>query len=235
MNIKNYPSVTVIICTLNEAENLPYVLPKVPGWINEVLLVDGHSTDNTVEIVKKLSPSARVVAQPGKGKGDALKQGVIEATGDIIVTLDADGQTSPDDIGKFVSPLLHGYDLAKGTRLSKGRPQNMALSRWLGNKLLVLVSNVLFGTNYTDICSGYNAFWKKAFLSLKLENDGFELEQEMNVKAWKFGLKVIEVEHEDAGRLGSNSKVSGFKQGFTDLWIIVRERFQHLALPVQVK
>ncbi|OGN87690.1 MAG: hypothetical protein A2Z74_07695 [Chloroflexi bacterium RBG_13_46_9] len=99
------------------------------------------------------------------------------------------------------------------------------MHRWIGNKILTITSNILFGTEYTDICSGYNAFWKQAFLRLKLTMNGFELEQEMNVKARKKGLKVVEVEYNDNHRLGNSSKVSGFKQGFIDLWVIVRERF----------
>ena len=219
------PAISAIFCALNEEQNLPYVLTKVPEWVDEVLLVDGHSTDRTVEVAKKLRPTIKVVYQPGKGKGDALKYGVQQATGDIIVTLDADGQTNPEDIPRFITPLLKGYDLAKGTRLAHGRPPNMPKYRWFGNKVLAITCNILYGTRYTDICSGYNAFWKSTFQRLKLSNNGFEMEQEMMVKAKKVGLKVVEVEHHDAGRLGSNSKVSGVKQGLTDWWIIVRERF----------
>ena len=215
----------MIICTLNEEENLLQVLPKIPDWIDEIILVDGHSTDNTVAVAKHLCPRIRVLIQPEKGKGDAIKHGILGATGDIIVTLDADGQTHPDDIQRFVTPLLNGYDLAKGTRLAKGRPPNMARYRWFGNKILAITANILYGTRYTDICSGYNAFWRSAFQRLKLTNNGFEMEQEVMVKAKKAGLKVIEVEHHDTGRLGSNSKVSGIKQGFTDLWIVIKERF----------
>jgi len=219
------PVVSVIICTLNEEANLPHVLPKIPAWVDEILLVDGHSTDNTVTVAKQLGPRIRVLVQPGKGKGDAIKHGTLEATGEIIVTIDADGQTNPEDIQRFITPLLNGYDLAKGTRLAKGCPPNMPRYRWFGNKLLATTVNILYGTRYTDICSGYNAYWRSAFQRLKLINNGFEMEQEMMVKAKKAGLKVIEVEHHDAGRLGSNSKVSGVKQGFIDLWIVIKERF----------
>jgi len=219
------PKITAIICTLNEEQNLPHVLPQIPVWIDEILLIDGHSEDNTVAMVKKLYPRVRVLAQPGKGKGDAIKYGVLEATGDIIVTLDADGQNDPKDIQKFITPLLKGFDLAKGTRLSRGRPKNMPRYRWFGNKILAFTSNILYGTRYSDVCSGYNAFKRRAFQSLKLTNDGFAMEQEMMVKAKKAGLKVTEVEHYDAGRLACYSKVSGIKQGFIDLWLIVRERF----------
>ncbi len=87
--------ITALVCTLNEAENLCHVLPNIPAWVDEVLLVDGHSTDNTVEVAKKLCPDIHILYQPGKGKGDALKHGIKHAKGDIIVTLDADGATDP--------------------------------------------------------------------------------------------------------------------------------------------
>jgi len=90
-----YPKVSVIVCTLNEANNLPYVLPKIPEWVDEIILVDGHSTDDTVEVAKKLCPNIRIFYQPGKGKGDALKYGIKHATGDIIVTLDVMGLLTP--------------------------------------------------------------------------------------------------------------------------------------------
>lgn len=221
---KNKPSISVIICALNEEVSLPHVLSKIPGWV-EIILIDGHSTDSTIEVAKQVCPRIRVLVQPGKGKGDAIKHGILKAAGDIIVTLDADGQTNPEDIQRFITPLLNGYDFAKGTRFAHGRPPNMSGHRWFGNKILTITSNVLFGTKYTDMCSGYNAMWKSAFQRLKISNNGFEMEQEMNVKAKKVGLKVVEVEHHDSGRMGNNSKVSGFKQGFTDLWIIIKERF----------
>jgi glycosyltransferase involved in cell wall biosynthesis len=219
------PKISVIVCARNEADNLPHVLPKIPDWIDEVILIDGHSSDSTIETAKKICPQVRILNQPGQGKGNAIKYGVNHAVGDIIVTLDADGQTNPADISRFIEPVARGYDLAKGTRFARGRPVHMPFYRWLGNQVLVMTSNILFKTQYTDICSGFNAFWKQSFLRLELVNDGFELEQEMNVKAWKKGLKVIEVNHEDCRRLGSSSKVSSIKQGFKDLWTIIKERF----------
>jgi glycosyltransferase involved in cell wall biosynthesis len=223
--VTKYPSVSVIICALNEEQNLPHVLPRIPAWVNEVILVDGHSTDATVVIAKQVRPDIRIVFQPGSGKGDALKCGIQQATSEIIVTLDADGQTNPEDIQRFITPLLSGYDFAKGTRLAHSRPPNMARHRWFGNKILANTANILYGTRYTDICSGYCAYWKSAFERLKLSNNGFGMEQELMVKAKKAGLEIIEVEHYDAGRLGSNSKVSGIKQGFIDFWIIIKNRF----------
>lgn len=222
----NCPPVTVLICALNEEQNLPHVLPRVPAWVDEILLIDGNSTDRTVEVAKQLRPDIKVLLQPDKGKGNALRYGIQQARGDIIVTLDADGETNPEDIPRFIEPLLDGYDFAKGSRFIDGRPPNMPWYRWFGNRVLTATSNLLHGTKYTDICSGYNAYWRSAFLRLKLTYNGFEMEQETLVKIKKAGSKVIEVYHYDAGRLGNTSKVSVLKQGLVDLIVIIRERFR---------
>ena len=218
-------TISVIICTLNEAENLPHVLPKIPNWVGEVILVDGHSTDNTVEVARKLSSDIKVLYQPGKGKGDALKYGVREASGDIIVTLDADGETPPEDIHRFIKPLLDGYDFAKGSRLSHGKPIRMPRYRWFGNKILALTFNILYGSQYTDICSGYNAFWKHAFLKIPLSYDTFQMEQQLLARAYRLGLKIKEVAYHTDGRIGGHSKTSGIKQGFIDWFVVIKERF----------
>lgn len=220
------PRVTVLIFTLNEEATISHVLSRVPSWVDEVILVDGHSTDNTVDIARQGRPDIHVLYQPGKGKGEALRHGIQKASGDIIVTLDADGQTDPEEMPKFIEPLLSGYDWVKGSRLAYGRPLNMSWRRWFGNKVLAITSNILHGTRYTDICSGYNAFWKKAFQRLHLSYDGFEMEQQMLVKIKKVGLKVAEVACHDPGRIGGVTKINDIKQGFIDWFTIIKERFR---------
>ena len=220
------PRVTVLICSLNEGATVASVLSGVPRWVHEVLLVDGHSTDDTVDKARQVRPDIHVVYQPGKGKGEALRHGVQKASGDIIVTLDADGQTDPAEMPKFIEPLLDGYDWAKGSRLTYGRPLNMPWHRWLGNRVLAITSNILYGTRYTDICSGYNAFRKEAFQHLKLSYDSFEMEQQMLVKIKKARMKVKEVAHLDVGRIDGVSKISSVKQGFIDWFVIISERFR---------
>ena len=218
------PRISVIMCTLNEEMSLPNVLSKVPAWVDEILLVDGHSSDRTVELARQVRPEVRILYQPGKGKGDALKYGIRHATGEIIVTLDADGSTDPQDMPRFIEPLLGGYDFAKGSRFLNIRP-NMRFHRRFGNWALITTANVLHGTRYTDICSGYNAFWKRVFDVVELTSDGFEMEQEMNVRIKKAGLRVIEVACPDKGRLDGTSKTKGLQQGLKDWFIIIRERF----------
>lgn len=220
------PKVTVLICTLNEEENLPHVLPKIPDWVDEVLLVDGHSGDRTVEVARQLRPDVRIFYQPGKGKGDALRYGIQQATGNIIVTLDADGTTAPEDLPRFIEPLLNGYDFVKGSRFKLGLPANKPRHRIFGNMLIVLTFNLLYLTFHTDLCSGYNAFWKERIASVDLGGGNFEDEPLINARVRKAGLKVKEVGHLDRGRLDGESKAPSWRQGFGAIKTIVRERFR---------
>jgi len=209
---KDYPKVSVIICTLNEAGNLPFVLPAIPDWVDEIILVDGHSTDKTVEIAKILSPGTKVLLQTGKGKGDALKLGIDAAKGEIIVTLDADGETPPAEIERFIRPLLEGNDFTKGSRLFRRRPRKMPVYRLAGNKVLAYTCNILYGTRFSDICCGYNAFWKKEYLKLNLsfgKNEiGCSMEQQMIVRAKKAGMKIQEVPIISEGRIAGKSVIA---------------------------
>jgi glycosyltransferase involved in cell wall biosynthesis len=231
--LKDYPKVSIIVCTLNEAPNLPYVLPKIPDWVDEILLVDAHSVDATVEIAKQLCPRIRVLYQTGKGKGDALKLGINEAKGEIIVTIDADGETPPEYIESFIKPLLEGNDFAKGSRLFRKRPSKMPGYRWFGNKVLAYTCNILYGTRFSDICCGYNSFWKKEFLKLDLsyaKNEiGCSMEQRMIVRAKKAGMKIKEVPIFSDGRIAGKSVISSINQsvtqGFRDWFVIIEERF----------
>ena len=151
------PTVGVVICTLNEESNLPGVLPRIPGLVDEIVIVDAHSTDGTVALARELCPSARILYQPGRGKGDALRHGVENVSTDIVVTLDADGQNDPADVERFVTPLLEGYDFAKGSRFRNGHPPNLSWKRWIGNRMITGLGNLLMGTRFSDLCSGYNA------------------------------------------------------------------------------
>ncbi len=220
-----YPKVSVIVCTLNEEMNLPHVLPKIPQWVDEVILVDGHSTDNTITKAREICPDIKVLIQPGKGKGDALKYGVQQATGEIIVTLDADGATDPQDMGRFIEPLLKDYDFAKGSRFRQAFPANKPFHRIVGNWIITLTFDVLFLARYTDICSGYNAFRKDKVDNLDIwPADGFENEPLINARVRKNRLRVIEVGHRDPGRIDGEVKELSWRQGPKAIKCIVRER-----------
>ncbi len=219
-------TVSVVIPALNEAENLPHVLPYIPQWVHEVLLVDGHSTDETIQVARELLPSVRVVYQEGCGKGAALRSGFAAASGDIVIMLDADGSTDPQEIPAFVGALLAGADFAKGSRfLQGGGTADMPFYRKFGNGVFVLAVQLLFGGNYSDLCYGYNAFWARVLPLLELDGDGFEIETMMNVRALRAGLKIAEVPSFEAKRVYGAGRLRTIPDGWRVLKTIVRERF----------
>jgi glycosyltransferase involved in cell wall biosynthesis len=217
--------VTVVIPTLNEAQNLAHVLPRVPAWVHEVIIVDGDSTDGTPDVVREIRPDARIVRQAGRGKGDALRAGFESATGNMIVMLDADGSTDPAEIPAYVGALLAGADFAKGSRFVQGGgTTDMEFYRKLGNQAFVWLSRLFFGGHFTDLCYGYNAFWTSVAPRLRLDGDGFEIETMMNLRALRVGLKVVEVPSFETRRIHGTSRLRTIPDGWRVLKTIWRER-----------
>lgn len=216
--------VSVVVPTVNEAENVAEVLPTIPSWVDEVILVDGGSTDGTVAAARAALPGIRVVTEPRPGKGVALQTGWRAATGDIIVTIDADGSTNPAEIPAFVGLLLSGADMAKGSRfLHGGGTDDMGRLRRSGNWALTRLVRVLYGGHYTDLCYGYNAFWRHAIPYFDGDADGFEIETFMNVRALRDGLKVMEVPSFELSRIHGQSNLRTFGDGWRVLRTIFRE------------
>jgi len=188
------PSISVVIPARNEASNLPYVLPHIPSFVDEVILVDGDSIDNTVVVAQLLLPTIRIVKQEGKGKGNAIRAGVAASTGDIIILLDADGSADPNEIPRFVEVLMAGNDFAKGSRFKKGGgSHDITLLRRAGNYGLSKLVNLLFRTHFSDLCYGYNALWKHCFDYVEIDSDGFEVETLINIRIHQAGFKIAEV------------------------------------------
>ncbi|MEV7126993.1 glycosyltransferase family 2 protein [Streptomyces sp. NPDC093260] len=219
------PPVSVVIPAMNEAENLPYVFRTLPDWIHEVVLVDGDSTDGTVETARELWPGVRVVPQQGKGKGDALITGFEACTGDIIVMVDADGSADGGEIVSYVSALVSGADFAKGSRFANGGgTDDMTFVRKLGNRVLCAVVNRKFGARYTDLCYGYNAFWRHCLDKIELDCTGFEVETLMNIRVVKAGLKVQEIPSYEYLRIHGASNLRAVRDGLRVLKVILAER-----------
>jgi glycosyltransferase involved in cell wall biosynthesis len=217
--------VSVVIPTLNEAENLPHILPGL-SLDYEVIIVDGGSNDGTTAVAEQLRPSARIIEQTRRGKGNALTCGFAAARGEIIVTLDADGSAKIDEIPRFVDALLAGADFAKGSRfLGDGGSADITRIRRLGNRSLSGLVNLLFGTRYTDLCYGYNAFWSRCLPYLRLDCDGFEVETQLNIRACKAGLVVVEVPSFEESRIHGVSNLHAIRDGSRVLRTILVERF----------
>ncbi|MFI5935237.1 glycosyltransferase family 2 protein [Actinoplanes sp. NPDC051494] len=227
-----------MIPTLNEERNLPHVFAKLPAGIDEVIVVDGGSRDRTVAVARELRPDVVIVQQTRTGKGNALACGFAACTGDIIVMIDADGSTDPAEIPSFVAELVAGADFVKGSRFSKGGfSHDITPLRKLGNDGLNLVVNVLFGTRFTDLCYGYNAFWARVVPTLdlpdpalprpsdgaKLWGDGFEIETMINIRAAADGMKVGEVGSVEHARIHGETNLNTFRDGFRVLRTIFSE------------
>jgi glycosyltransferase involved in cell wall biosynthesis len=222
-------TVTVVIPALNEAASLPHVLPMIPRFVHEVILVDGASTDGTIEVARQLMPGIRVVRQEQPGKGAALRAGFAAATGDIVVHLDADGSTDPTEIPAFVDCLLAGADYAKGSRFTTGgSSDDITPLRRLGNWSFVSLANVLFGSRFSDITYGYNAVWRRHHHLLAPEIDGWAHEIVGNIRAYRRGLRVVEVASREAPRVAGEAKLRTFSAGWTILKAIVGEFFRPL-------
>ncbi len=228
-DFRNRPTVSAVIPTLNEAANIPHVFEHLPKGINELIVVDGHSTDRTIDVARELRPDARIVLQDRKGKGNALACGFAAARGDILVMIDADGSTDPTEIPSFIRPLIQGADFVKGSRYMKGGGSaDITGLRSVGNRALGASVNLLFGTSYTDLCYGYSAFWRRCLPHLHVTCDGFEVETVLNVRAAKAGFEIVEVPSFEQVRLYGLSNLNAWRDGRRVLKTIVRERFSRL-------
>jgi glycosyltransferase involved in cell wall biosynthesis len=228
-----YPRISVVIPALNEARNLRYVLPLIPPYVHEVILVDGRSTDDTMDVVAELSqdiePVICVIKQTGRGKGDALKVGLEACTGDLIVLLDADGSTDPRELPFFVEALLRGNDFAKGSRcILGGGSHDFTLLRRIGNNALRVFVNLLFWSRFTDLCYGYNAFWKYCLDYIEIDCDGFEVETLIHLRVHQANLKIVEVPSIEYCRIYGKSNLCAFSDGWRVLKTILRERLRTL-------
>jgi glycosyltransferase involved in cell wall biosynthesis len=224
LDTPGFPRVSVIIPALNEAENLPHVLRRLPRGVDQVVLVDGDSTDDTVAVARREWPEIEVIQQPARGKGDALRAGLDAASGDIVITLDADGSADPAELPRYVERLIRGQDLVKGSRnLEGGGTTDMTRVRKLGNAGLRGMVNLLYGTKFSDLCYGYNALWSDCLPKISLDAPGFEVETELQIRSAKANLKIAEVPSFEAPRINGESNLRTWRDGFRVLKTITRE------------
>lgn len=225
--------VTLVVPAMNEENNITWVLGRVPDRVDEIVLVDGHSTDRTVQLARLACPDVVVVEQRGAGKGAALRAGFEAATGDLIVMMDADGSMEPTEITSFVTALEHGYDFVKGSRrLPGGGSADLTPIRRLGNRVFTSAVNLLFLVPFSDLCYGFVAFRRDRLERLALTAHGFEFETEIAIHAVKAGLRIAEVPSVESQRRYGASNLHAIRDGNRVLRTIVRERLSRRARPV---
>lgn len=226
---------TVVVPAFNEVKNVGHVLSSLPDGIDEVILVDGHSKDGTVEAAREAREDIRVIFQTRRGKGNAMVAGFYSATGDRIVAIDADGSMEPAEIPRFLQAMDDGAHYVRGSRfMGDGGSTDITHVRYAGNQTLNFLANAMCGTRFTDLCYGYVAF-RRSILDLmrfpdpfdkhlgNVWGDGFEIETLMAIRAAKAGLKIAEVPSFEANRLNGESNLHTFRDGARCLKTLVAE------------
>lgn len=226
-----FPRISVVIPTYNEADNLPHVLQLIPSMVNEVIIVDGGSEDNTLDVAREVRPDVRVFAQNRSGFGNAIACGFDAASGDIIALLPADGAADPREIESFVVALLNGADFVKGTRFAKGGGTSDV--RWgqrISGRWLTATVNILFGTKYSDLNYSYCAFWRWCIPELlpstgsRYEDgatrwgDGFEYSVMLPIRIVRSGFTMAEIPSFEFERIHGRGNFRRVRDG----WRLVR-------------
>jgi glycosyltransferase involved in cell wall biosynthesis len=221
-----WPTVTAVIPTLNEADNLRWLLPRLAA-VDEVVIVDGESTDGTADIARLLRPDAVIIEEPPTGKGTAMRTGMAAATCDVLIFLDADGSMDPAEFDAFLALICRGFDFVKGSRYAcGGGSDDLTGLRSIGNKWLTRLANGLYRGGWTDLCYGYVAMRSNVVDRLRLTSTGFEIETEMCVNAVRAGLRMAEVASYESNRRNGESNLNTFRDGWRVLKTMVRLRFQ---------
>ena len=227
--------VSIVIPAYNEAPTIEHVLRRVCDLDlrTEVLVVDDGSADDTAAVVERQTadlPNVRLIRQPrNQGKGAAVRTGIAESRGDIVVIQDADLEYDPRDLPKLLAPLLEGVaDVVYGSRLRGGEPQRAHLFwHYAGNRFLSLLTNVLFNTTISDMEVGYKAFRGDLIRSIHLVSNDFRFEPEVTAKILKRkDIRLYEIPISYYGRSFDEGKKITWRDGFLAVGALLRFRFR---------
>ncbi len=223
--------ITVIIPVYNEIKTLNQILEKVEktdfcGLDKEIILIDDGSTDGTKELYSTLSYKV-LYHDVNQGKGAAIRTGLKEATGDIIIIQDADLEYDPVDYKDLIQLIIDNKaDVAYGTRLNGGKPSRAFMfHHLLGNKLLTLITNILYNTTLTDMETCYKAFKADFIKDITIKSDRFDFEPEITAKILKKGARIYELPISYYGREYAEGKKITWKDGFQAIWALIKFRF----------
>ncbi|MGQ9810475.1 MAG: glycosyltransferase family 2 protein [bacterium] len=221
-------NLSIIMPVYNEKSTLPEIIKRVESLPieKEIIIVDDGSTDGSSEILKRLGPERATVIfqQVNRGKGAAVRAALERSKSDVIVIQDADLEYDPQDIPRLLKPILEGKaDVVYGSRFT-GEHKNMFFWHWVGNKLLTLVTNILFDTTLSDMETCYKMFKRKVVEGIKLKSNGFEFEVEITAKILKKGYRIYEVPISYAGREYHEGKKITWRDGIKAIWYLFRYR-----------
>jgi glycosyltransferase involved in cell wall biosynthesis len=226
---------SVIMPAYNEAKTIAMIVKKVmstplKGYLKELVIVDDGSTDGTSDIVKKLKVSYKnikfVRRDKNSGKGSAVREGIKHITGDFAVIQDADLEYDPSDYHTLLGPIEKGFaDVVYGSRFIGGSHRSFLFWNYVANKILNIITNILYNTLLTDMETCYKMFKADVLRSLDLRSSGFDIEPEITAKILKKKYRIYEAPINFYGRdYGEGKKIKAI-DGFMALWTLVRYRF----------
>ena len=224
---------SVVVPVYNERTTLVEVIRRMrsvelpDGIDREIIVVDDGSSDGTRDVLRQLGDSTvRVLAHPtNRGKGAAVRTGIEVATGDYILIQDADLEYDPDDWPKLVAPVLRGRArVVYGSRFT-GERRNMLFLHWVGNRMLSLVTNMLYNTTLSDMETCYKLFDRELLAGIRWQARGFEFEPEVTAKVLRRGIRIYEVPISYAGREFNEGRKFTWRDEFVALWTLVKYRF----------
>ncbi len=220
---------TLIVPTFNEIETVPLTLPAIDrAWVDEIIVVDNHSTDGTIEWCRR--HGFQVYLQKAPGYGNGIREAVQHATGDIIIDFPPDGSSLPDKIPALIQKVGEGYDLVLASRYREGaRSEDDDILTAIGNWGFTKLTNLFFGTAYTDVLVGYRAYRKKSFEALSLDAAHLELVLQSSIRFATHGFRVGEIAADEKKRIGGVRKMRPFKTGLKLLSVMAKELFHKNA------
>lgn len=221
---------TLIGCTLNEIEAVQVVLPQIkPEFVDEILIVDGGSTDGTVEWCKE--HGYKVLENVTGGYGVAIRAGVRAAEGDIIVEFPPDGNSLPEKVPEVIEKIESGYDFVIVSRYKDGaQSHDDDIFTGFGNKMFTTMTNVMFGTSYTDVLVGFRAYKKEVFYQLGLSTNTLAWPAQEAIRFATHGFKVGEIGGDEPDRIGGVRKMKIIGTGVEILKVLGSEFRKHKGI-----
>jgi len=225
------PLLSVVMPVYNERATIEEIVGRVKAVPirTELIVVDDGSKDGTRDLLTKLREQYEfklIFQEKNGGKGEALRRGFKEVTGDLVVIQDADLEYSPEEFPELIELICQGRaDVVYGSRFI-GRHRVFMFSHYLGNRLLTLITNVLYNTMLTDMETCYKVMRTSVLRSFTLDSPGFGIEPELTAKIFKRNYRVYEVPITYDGRGYEDGKKITWRDGVVALWILLKYRFR---------